>query len=79
MTDIKQFDLTHKANVPANKITPREVLQMALTAVDDFEYVIVVQGKPNGDGSVLTRVNSSAPNSYVQAGMLHHAQQIITE
>lgn len=77
MTD--KLNLLHKADIPANKISSREVLMMALAAVEDFEYVVVVLGKPNEDGSVLTRVNISSPNNYVSAGMLHHAQQIANE
>lgn len=77
MTD--KLNLLHKADIPANKISPREVLMMALASVEDFEYVVVVLGKPNEDGSVLTRVNIAAPNTYVSTGMLHHAQQVATE
>lgn len=76
MTD-KKLDLAAlKANVPANKISPREVLMMALSGVDEFEYVVVVLGKPNEDGSVNTRVNMAVPNTYTGVGMLHHAATI---
>jgi hypothetical protein len=74
-----KFNLAHKATIPANKISPREVLMMALASVDDFDYAVVVMGKPLEDGSVLTRVNIAAPNTYVSTGMLHHAQQIANE
>lgn len=79
MSDIKKLDFSHKADTPANKITPREVLQMALNDVDQYEYAVVILGRPNEDGSVVTRVNISAPHTYVSVGMLTHAQQIAIE